>query len=1143
MSRSKLSPCLDPATLERFLHDRLDEAEEERAREHMDACSACQGALERAAAAGDPELWDDLRDLGADDTDGASDAGGELEEVKALLHPSDDPAMLGRLGHYEVAGLIGRGSTGFVLKALEPRLNRFVAIKLLAPSFAASGVARARFEREGRAVAAVSHEHVVPIHAVDEHRGLPYIVMRYVPGLSLQQRIDGEGPLDTCEATRVGLQVAGALAAAHAQGIVHRDVKPANVLIGHTVDRAMVTDFGLARVADEASMTRSGTIAGTPHFMSPEQARGDAVDPRSDLFSLGGLMYTACTGRPPFRAETVFGVLNRVCETEPRPIREIRPEIQAWLAAFVSKLMAKRPEDRFQSAEEVRGALASELAHLQNPTTVAEPPREWLARPKAAWMRSAGLAVAALAGAAAIAVGGFALLGQEGGGEPGDASLAGMLPAGFGQLGDAALLAAEEGSWSTEDGDESAPVFRQLVERTVIADPGERLEVLVDHGDVEVLPHDIDQLTVRVVRRVQAGSQEEAEALVANHSVRLEEEGLGYRLRGAFHPGFLDSEDAEHIDGVHYEILVPRAYSPEVSSLSGAISIGELQGDVDATSGAGPVRLARIDGTVDVEARGGDVDLAQGCTGAVDVLVIHGDVVIALVDGAGYVRASDGNVRLGANTGEFYVQTSGGDVEIDGVAGSLSAYSSYGDVRLRLAENPAENTMLGAVAGDVHIEVAADVAAEVQTRGDFVTPFATEEVFSNDGTGEPWSVSRLNDGEVFVRATSSMGEVVIASLDAPERLAAPAAMSSEVSAEAGGEEEAKPSEGLVAKVQDGDSPEAGGAGKSKGSDKSAGSGGSGKSGGSGGSGLGGSGLGGSGLGGSGLGGSGLGGSGLGGSGLGGSGSSARLSAEALRKTQGDPRAGGLVSVSLGDDAGAMDGYNLYLPVSFDDNDDLYPVLVYLQGGWGVGGEIGDINNWGLARLLRDESDLSIERNQLLLDRFIVVSPHIQNGQYYDHPMVIQGILDHLAETYRADPDRVYLTGLSRGAYGSWVLPERLPGTFAAIVPIGGDADEVEDFRRLQGPAMWVAHNVGDGVTAYARAQAAVRSVEEALGVEFRRFDQLDVAGTDYLEHRHLFTTGQAASHDAWTETYSRPELYRWLLQQRRAEVVLEGDPK
>ena len=169
------------------------------------------------------------------------------------------------------------------------------------------------------------------------------------------------------------MQAAAGLAAAHAQGLVHRDVKPANILLADGIERVKLTDFGLARAADDASLTRTGVIAGTPQYMSPEQARGEPVDPRSDLFSLGSVLYAMCTGRPPFRAETSYGVLRRITDEEPRPIREINPDIPDWLCGIVAKLMAKRPDDRFQSAREVAALLEQCLAHVQQPTVVPLP--------------------------------------------------------------------------------------------------------------------------------------------------------------------------------------------------------------------------------------------------------------------------------------------------------------------------------------------------------------------------------------------------------------------------------------------------------------------------------------------------------------------------------------------------------------------------------------------------------------------------------------------------------------------------------------------------------------------------------------------------------------------------------------------------
>src|SRR5207248_6841364 len=270
---------------------------------------------------------------------------------------------LGRLGHYEVLDLVGRGGMGVVLRAFDEVLHRVVAIKVMAPQLATSATARRPFLREARAAAAVSHDNVVTIHAVEEGEGVPHLVMQFVAGTSLQEKLDREGPPELREVLRIGMQAAAGLAAAHAQGLVHRDVKPANILLADGVERVKLTDFGLARAADDASLTKTGIIAGTPQYMSPEQARGESVEQRSDLFSLGSVLYAMCTGRAPFRAETSYGVLRRVTDDEPRPIREINPDIPDWLCGIVSKLMAKRPEDRFQSAGEVAALLEQCLAH------------------------------------------------------------------------------------------------------------------------------------------------------------------------------------------------------------------------------------------------------------------------------------------------------------------------------------------------------------------------------------------------------------------------------------------------------------------------------------------------------------------------------------------------------------------------------------------------------------------------------------------------------------------------------------------------------------------------------------------------------------------------------------------------------------
>jgi serine/threonine protein kinase len=298
------------------------------------------------------------------------DAGGE---VLSFLTPSDKPGVLGRLGHYDILEVIGKGGMGVVLRAFDEKLHRVVAIKVMAAQLATSASARKRFTREAQAAAAVSHDHVVTIHAVEEANGLPYLVMQYVSGMSVQQRLERDGPLQLAEIVRIGMQTAAGLAAAHAQGLVHRDIKPANILLENGIERVKITDFGLARAAADASLTQSGVVAGTPQYMSPEQARGERPDERSDLFSLGSVLYALSTGRPPFRASDSMAVLKRVCEETPRPIRETNADIPDWLVALIDRLHAKNPADRYQTAAEVATLLSGYLAHLQHPSVVPLP--------------------------------------------------------------------------------------------------------------------------------------------------------------------------------------------------------------------------------------------------------------------------------------------------------------------------------------------------------------------------------------------------------------------------------------------------------------------------------------------------------------------------------------------------------------------------------------------------------------------------------------------------------------------------------------------------------------------------------------------------------------------------------------------------
>ncbi len=278
----------------------------------------------------------------------------------SFLQPGTQPGSLGRLGHYEVLELLGQGGFGIVLKALDDKLQRMVAIKVLGPQLVWNATARSRFVREARAAAKVNSKYVVSTYEVHE-QPIPHLVMEYVAGKTLHERIEQTGPLASREIYRIGAEIAEGLAAAHQQGLIHRDIKPANILL--EAGRVKIADFGLARAVDDASLTRTGAIAGTPMFMSPEQARGETLDHRSDLFSLGSVLYTLCTGQAPFRAQKTLAVLKRVCDDTPQPIRECNAAIPVALAAIVNRLLVKDAAGRFQTAAAVADQLRQHLDH------------------------------------------------------------------------------------------------------------------------------------------------------------------------------------------------------------------------------------------------------------------------------------------------------------------------------------------------------------------------------------------------------------------------------------------------------------------------------------------------------------------------------------------------------------------------------------------------------------------------------------------------------------------------------------------------------------------------------------------------------------------------------------------------------------
>jgi len=267
------------------------------------------------------------------------------------------PDLTGRtLGDYQVLRRLGTGGMGEVYLARQLSLKREVALKLLRTDQATNSTALMRFQAEAEAVAKLNHPNIVHIHQMGEFEGQRYMVLEYVAGRNLRDHLARRGPPDLPVSLSIIRQVVLALQKAHDEGIVHRDIKPENILVTRKVE-VKVTDFGLSRFftgeSPALNLTQSGVTLGTPLYMSPEQVQGKPVDHRSDIYSLGVTCYHLLTGEPPFRGATVFDVALKHVQEHPRPIAELRPDLPADLCGAVHKMMAKRPDDRYQSAREI----------------------------------------------------------------------------------------------------------------------------------------------------------------------------------------------------------------------------------------------------------------------------------------------------------------------------------------------------------------------------------------------------------------------------------------------------------------------------------------------------------------------------------------------------------------------------------------------------------------------------------------------------------------------------------------------------------------------------------------------------------------------------------------------------------------------
>ena len=377
--------CPRRSELQQFLAGGLPEKEQDRLAAHLDVCHRCLGAIEvlsgeepflsevahqlrRPTSDLDPALARVMAEIGDVPTTIAAPSTsrrGPSQLPPGLLSESDDPKLLGMLGSYRVRRMIGRGGMGVVLEAEDPVLKRVVAIKVLAAHVIERSDATRQFVREARAAAAVTHENIVTVYAVDHTGKIPYLVMEYVEGMTLEERILGHRPMGLWEVLRIGIQIASGLAAAHGRNLIHRDIKPGNILLEEKTGRAKISDFGLARAVKKDSTTRPTLLAGTPEYMAPEQARGDAVDQRSDLFSFGSVLYAMCAGQTPFAAASTRSVITSVADAATGDLTEVAPATPGWLVDLIDRLHAEDPAERFQSATEVARVLRKELLKIR----------------------------------------------------------------------------------------------------------------------------------------------------------------------------------------------------------------------------------------------------------------------------------------------------------------------------------------------------------------------------------------------------------------------------------------------------------------------------------------------------------------------------------------------------------------------------------------------------------------------------------------------------------------------------------------------------------------------------------------------------------------------------------------------------------
>ncbi len=626
----KPSIC-ETKTLIAFLDDTLSEKQEQDLTRHLDACPSCAKELEQLAA--DAHRWKEVKThLAGPKRTAIAEAQQEgdsrtlpfaIKQILKMLDPTDDPVSMGRIAGYEVIGVVGSGAMGVVLKAIDPKLDRVVALKVMNPTLATWGTARHRFAREAKAAAGILHPNVIAIHGVSTDRELPFLVMPYIAGMSLQQRLDCQGPLELKESLRIGSQIAAGLAAAHQRGLIHRDIKPSNCMLDEGVETAIITDFGLARTIDDATMTRTGAITGTPEFMSPEQARGDAVDCASDIFSLGSLLYATCSGIHPFRANTTLGVLRKITDENPSPIRESNPDVPLWLCRLIKRMHAKSPEER-PSACQVRDLLEGCLAHVYQPDRIFLPKE--LSHPHSdRW----GL-VSKLLLTGGLVIMSFILI----------AILSAVLP----QHGNRIEGGNAATGVSRETTDHEATVFKRL--DLAFPKPGQKgtLDIGIQRGFIEVTGHDKQGVVIEILTPLDFERSEAEEGSLKKFFAPK------YNLKTSEQQNLIKLNTYNQDFVLNLRVKVPRTTDLVLDSYIDGIEVRQVSGVIDARSQHGPIRLLDIVGSAYAYSRNGNLVIRFQETspqGLLDFESYNGAIDLSLPQSA----AAD--TAISSGTGQF----------------------------------------------------------------------------------------------------------------------------------------------------------------------------------------------------------------------------------------------------------------------------------------------------------------------------------------------------------------------------------------------------------------------------------------------------------------------------------------------------------